>query len=122
MARSHGEKMLTAKEKRLVHRQKLSAQVEELRGQLVEMGAERIILFGSLATDRVRLTSDIDLLVVIDLPGRFLDRQLRVFNQLDFEEPPDIFVYTPEEFESGKRKNRLIRHALKTGKVIYEKG
>jgi len=114
--------MLTAKEKRLVHRQKLSAQVEELKGQLVEMGAERIILFGSLATDRVRLTSDIDLLVVIDLPGRFLDRQLRVFNQLDFEEPPDIFVYTPEEFESGKRKNRLIRHALKTGKVIYEKG
>jgi len=122
VARSHGEKVLTAKEKRLIHKQKLDAEVERIKAQLIEMGAERIILFGSLATDRVRLTSDIDLLAVVDLPGRFLDRQLRVFNQLDFEEPPDIFVYTPEEFESGKKKNRLIRHALKTGKVIYEKG
>jgi predicted nucleotidyltransferase len=114
--------MLKAAEKRLIHKRELDAEVEKIRNQLIEMGAEKIILFGSLAKDKVRLTSDIDLLVVIDLPGRFLDRQLEVYNRLDFEEPPDIFVYTPEEFESGKRRNRVIRHALKTGKVIYEKG
>jgi predicted nucleotidyltransferase len=115
-------RMLRAAERRSVHKGKLDAEVENLTLQLIEMGAERVILFGSLASDRVRLTSDIDLLVVIDLPGRFLDRQLEVYNRLDFEEPLDIFVYTPQEFESGKRRNRLIRHALKTGKVIYEKG
>jgi len=114
--------MLKAAERRLLHKRKLDTEVEGIKEQLIEMGAQKVILFGSLATDRVRLTSDIDVLVVIDLPGRFLDRQLRVFNQLNFEEPLDIFVYTPEEFESGKKKNRLIRHALKTGKVIYEKG
>lgn len=114
--------MLKAAEKRLIHKRELDAEVERIREQLIEMGAQKVILFGSLATDRVRLTSDIDLLVVIDLPGRFLDRQLEVYNRLDFEEPLDIFVYTPEGFESGKKKNRLIRHALKTGKVIYEKG
>jgi len=33
----------------------------------------------------------------------------------------DILVYTPEEFEKMKGSNQFIRHALKNGRIQYEK-
>lgn len=45
--------------------QKLLTEVKEL---LIEKGAEKLILFGSMAWDRPTEESDIDLLVIKDLP------------------------------------------------------
>lgn len=87
--------------------------------RLKEFGAVKIVLFGSRARGRTRASSDVDLLVVMPSELPFVERLAELYRKLLPGFAIDIFPYTPEEFEKG---NRLIRQALKKGKVIYERG
>lgn len=61
----------------------LEAELPALVRSLAALGAKMVVLFGSLARGDVRSTSDIDLLVVLDLPGRFADRLAAVYGAID---------------------------------------
>lgn len=91
---------------------------------------ERIILFGSYATDRHHEDSDIDLLVVLAERGfsktysEKIQRRLNIaklFGDLAAKTPLDILVYTKDEWNELQRINSsFIREMNVTGVPIYE--
>lgn len=87
---------------------------------LIRLGAERVILIGSMASGRVHTLSDLDLIVVLKSQEKFFDRLARVQEALDPKVPLDLLVYTPEEFEELETWSSFIDHALKTGKVLFD--
>lgn len=99
----------------------LQSCLESLQRQLAEMGALRLILFGSFSQGRTNSRSDLDLLVVMppDLTGR--EWMKRIYSEVDRDVDCDILAYTNEELENLLPVSRFLRHAMKTGRVIYEK-
>jgi predicted nucleotidyltransferase len=83
---------------------------------------DRIILFGSAATDQMNGDSDIDLLVVAPAASNTIDervRLLRALRGLGF--PFDVFIIGTEKFEETKDIFGGIAYpAHKYGRVIYE--
>jgi len=98
----------------------LEEKLKEIVPKIVEMGVEKIILFGSLASDNVNRSSDIDLVVVKKTGKRFIDRLEEFYEYLNLGVATDIFVYTPEEFEQMK-EGSFLKSALRKGVVLYEK-
>ena len=79
----------------------------------------RVVLFGSVASDRAVPSSDVDLLVVVracDMP--FLDRAA-LFREyfMDLGVGVDLFVYTEREVAAGNIP--IAVHALRTGIVLF---
>lgn len=85
------------------------------------MGAEKIILFGSLARGDVGRESDIDLLIVKKTNKRFLDRLDEFYSRIQPRVAVDVLVYTPEELESLAETRRFVKEILAEGVVVYEK-
>jgi len=87
----------------------------------------RIYLFGSCARGTDTAGSDVDLLIVED--HRFgSDRNRwselkRIRKALKtFRIPKDVLVYSRDEFEKWEDSvNHVIAHAVREGKLIYEK-
>ncbi|MGM0411595.1 MAG: nucleotidyltransferase domain-containing protein [Bacillota bacterium] len=82
---------------------------------------QKVILFGSYATDKYDIDSDIDLLILkeMDEPRHKRGRKIRKHLR-GMEIPVDIIVLTPEEVEEYKNiTNSLISNALKEGVVLY---
>jgi predicted nucleotidyltransferase len=84
---------------------------------------DKIILFGSYATDNADENSDIDLLVIkdSDIPRhmRSFDIQKSLIGSMI---SMDILVYTAKEFEQEKNeKNTFLFSAIKTSKILYER-
>lgn len=82
---------------------------------------EKIILFGSLASGRARLWSDIDLLIVAETGQRFLDRTKEALLLLRPQVGLDILIYTPLEFAALCRERPFFQQEVLTGKVLYER-
>jgi len=84
---------------------------------------EKIIIFGSYATNDANENSDLDLLIIKKTHEPFYHR-LRQVRKLFNKQllPLDLFVFSPEEFEENKNKiNHIANIALKKGVVAYEK-
>lgn len=81
---------------------------------------ERVILFGSYASGRRDLFTDLDLLVVMNSHLDFVSRTASLQQELDVGVDLDLLVYTPQEFARRKHQG-MIRQALQNGKVLYEK-
>jgi len=84
---------------------------------------DKIILFGSYASETPNNDSDIDLLVIqdTDLPRhkRSFDIQKMLIGSMI---PMDILVYTNIEFEKEKNeKYSFLNSAIKTSKILYER-
>lgn len=92
-----------------------------MTGQLAGMGALRVIVFGSFAEDAVRSTSDIDLIAVMPETRTGKEWRRHVGENLDREVGCDLLVYTEKELAEMIPVSRFIRHALKTGRTVYEK-
>lgn len=87
--------------------------------RLVRLGAKRIVLFGSLARGDVGPTSDIDLLVVLDMPGRYADRLTAVYDAMEATVGVDAIVLTSDELAELSRTRAFIRDILATGRVLH---
>ena len=97
-------------------------QLEELVEELKRYGAEKVILFGSVARGDADAYSDVDLVIVKPTPMNFVDRLADVVRQCPTPLNADIIVYTPEEFERMQEaENPFIECILKDGKSLYEK-
>jgi predicted nucleotidyltransferase len=87
-----------------------------------EYDPERIVLFGSLASEAVHEWSDIDLLVIKKTNKRPIERTMEVARLIQPRVGIDLFVYTPEEFNLLIREGyAFLLNILKTGKTMYEK-
>lgn len=108
-------------QKRLAYSQALRAALEGVLDQLAQMPqVHQVILFGSYAAGRRDLFTDLDLLVVMDSDQDFVQRTAELYGQLQVGVDMDLLAYTPEEFER-QRQRGFVRHAEKTGQVLYEK-
>jgi predicted nucleotidyltransferase len=88
--------------------------------QLRDMGALKIVLFGSFAQGRVRSDSDLDLISIMPQTRTGKQWMKKIYEEIEREVDCDILAYTPQELEKMLPVSRFLRHALKTGKVIYE--
>jgi predicted nucleotidyltransferase len=106
----------------------LVRELERIKRVLVEeYGAERIILFGSVAdelsndVDRIHEWSDIDIAVVKTTSLRFTQRAAEVMELIRPMVAVNVLVYTPEELERAERVgNVFIRdEVLHRGRVLF---
>lgn len=97
-------------------------QTDPIAGRVVatiaaEIRPQQIYLFGSRATGQAGPESDVDVLLVH--AGRESPREVQLKTHRLFPRPEvalDVFVMTPEEFESQKRvANTLAREVSETG-------
>lgn len=81
-----------------------------------------IIVFGSVARHEAGDRSDLDLLVVMDTDLRGPKRSAAIHKQfMKCPLPMDIYVLTPEEYESNKdNKYSFASEIVRTGVVAYE--
>ena len=82
-------------------------------------GATRVVLFGSVANGTDGPDSDIDLLVVLPIPGRRHDAAVAVMNELrKLPTPIDIVVVDPAELERRASEPGIVRVALREGREL----
>ena len=105
---------------RVERRHKLETVLEYISNQLQDMGAIKLILFGSLASGNVTLGSDIDLIVVFDGNDSHKSLMYKVYRNIDSPEGIDILAYNKDAFERIKTRP-FFKHIVSTGKVIYER-
>ena len=84
---------------------------------------EKIILFGSYATENPNENSDLDLFVIKDTdlprPQRTVQVRKMLYGSMI---PIDLIVYTPKEIEESKEnKFSFVYEVLNTGKTLYER-
>jgi uncharacterized protein len=82
-----------------------------------ELGAQRVLLFGSHATGRAGPDSDYDLIIVADrfdsVPPLKRGIGLRdIFYEVGGNAPMDLICLTPEEFEQARQRITLISAVL----------
>lgn len=83
---------------------------------------ERVIVFGSLASDDVSEWSDLDLVVIRETALPFLERVKAVLELIQPQVGMDILVYTPGEFEQLCQERPFVRdEILGKGRTIYER-
>ena len=101
------------------------ALIERVRNRIVEAcHPQALYMFGSAARGEAAEGSDLDLLIVMDLPeGK---RSYEVAAELHslfrgWLLPLDIIVRTPEQFERGRQMLGFIeRTAVREGKLLYD--
>jgi predicted nucleotidyltransferase len=81
---------------------------------------ERVILFGSYASGKRDLFTDLDILVVMDSDKDFIMRSSYLRTELQVGVDLDLLVYTPQEFDQ-MRSRGFLNHTLKDCVVLYER-
>jgi len=87
----------------------------------------KVVLFGSYARGTARPDSDLDFLVVEDGPFDATRSRRAEMARLwkllgSYPVSKDFLVFTPEEINKwGQEKNHVVFHALREGKVLYER-
>ena len=100
-------------------REKLQRELARAVDELRKMGAERIILVGSMAEGDIGPFSDIDLVVVMRTKERFLDRLKAAYGKIQPSVAMDILIYSPDELDDLCETSALVSHALEKGRVLY---
>lgn len=93
-----------------------------------EFGAERIIVFGSVArameegAQALNEWSDLDIVVVAETELPFYGRSLKLLLRVRPRVSVDVFVYTPTEWqELGAARLFVQSEMMGKGKVVYER-
>ena len=99
--------------------------ISDMKDAIVrEVNPQKIVLFGSWALGQAHEHSDVDLLVIEREPfGQHRSRRLeaaKIWRCLSsFRVSKDILVYSSQELN---QLPRVVRDALREGKVLYESG
>ncbi len=107
---------------RAIRRKQLEYALEEIIRKLKEMGALEIIVFGSYVSDTIRRWSDLDVLAVMPSTKSGKEWLKEIYDKVDVGVAADILPFTEEELKIKTETSSFVRYALKTGRVVYEKG
>ncbi|MBT9131097.1 MAG: hypothetical protein DDT42_01921 [candidate division WS2 bacterium] len=105
---------------RELRKKKLDHALKEAIRQLKDLGALKVILFGSYSSGVIRRWSDLDLLVVMPSTKSGKEWFKDIYDKIDIEVAVDILPFTEEEFRMKIETSSFIRHAIRTGRVVYE--
>ena len=101
--------------------EKLKSSMESITRQLIDLGALKIILFGSLAEGNVDVYSDLDLFVIMPSTKSGEEWMKFVYANVERGIDSDIIVYNQEELREKLPVSSFLRHVLQSGRVVYEK-
>ncbi len=89
--------------------------------KIEDRGATRVILFGSLAQDRVSPWSDADLLVII--PDNEDSKKWRqwIYEDTELRIAVDVLVFTVSELRDNLQASGFLRAIVENGVVLYER-
>ncbi len=99
----------------------LRSSLDAIRNQIKDMGALKIILFGSLVRGEIDIDSDLDLLVIMPSTKSGKEWTKLIYESVERKIATDIIVYNHKEFEDDLHINRFLKNLLRSGEVIYEK-
>ena len=88
-----------------------------------EFSPKMVFLFGSVARHEARDDSDVDIMVVMDTDDGFKTRPFPILRRLKaVDVDVDIFVYTPEEYESKRDDpESFVNRIVRTGRLLYHR-
>ena len=110
------------REARASYVEKLQSSLNHIVDVLAAMPeVKRISLFGSYASGRADLFTDLDVLVVMETDEGIPERLGRLYSLLAVPVDMDLLCYTPEEFERMKQRP-FLRRILREERILYEKG
>ena len=78
--------------------------IDFLKSKLADQGVQAAFIFGSVAWERARYWSDIDVLIVKQTTQPFVERGREFMDLFDLGLAVDILVYTPAEFHAMKQE------------------
>jgi predicted nucleotidyltransferase len=99
---------------------KLQKSLDLIVPQLKNMGALKIILFGSLVKGDVDVNSDIDLFVLMPSTKTGREWMDLIYRTVERKVASNIIVYNEEEFYGKLPSSSFLGNILE-GKVVYEK-
>ena len=112
---------LYLEQKRKDYQKSLETSLNRIITQVIEIPEIiKVISFGSYASGRRDLFTDLDLIVIMETEKEFIRRTADLYQLLKSDVDMDLLVYTPEEFIKMK-EGSFLRKALQDGQVIYEK-
>ena len=82
-----------------------------------EFQPQRIILFGSYATEAATPNSDVDLVVIMPFRGNATEQVVKIRGRAEAPFPMDLLVWKPDQMN---RNDSFTRAVLNEGKVLYE--
>jgi len=82
-----------------------------------EFQPQRIILFGSYATEAATPNSDVDLVVIMPFRGNATEQVVKIRGRAEAPFPMDLLVWKPDHMN---RTDSFTRTVLNEGKVLYE--
>ena len=86
-----------------------------------EFHPQRIILFGSSATENAAEDSDVDLLIVMPTGGSGLRKAAEIMSKISPRIPVDLIVKDPEDLQRRLEANDFfLREVVEKGKILYE--
>jgi predicted nucleotidyltransferase len=97
-------------------------QIDQIVATIVKnVNPDKVILFGSYASGNPQEDSDLDLLIIKDMPQKRVHRGREIRKHLRGTQVPiDLLVYTPREVEEWREtKTALITQIMDHGKVLY---
>jgi predicted nucleotidyltransferase len=97
------------------------AEFQRIVARLIELGAVRVVLFGSRARGDFRSDSDFDVIVVLpgDETAPYATRLAAVYEAVVPRIAIDLVVYTPREFERLARERPFVRRAVREGRLLH---
>jgi predicted nucleotidyltransferase len=99
---------------------RLEAALESIVGQLKNLGALKIVVFGSFAKGDVDVNSDLDLFVLMPSSRTGKEWMNLIYENIDMKIGSDIIVFNEEEFNQKLASSSFLRE-ISMGKVVYEK-
>ena len=107
-------------ERKKIRKKELETALESIKHQLIELGAIKIILFGSLNIDDINIYSDLDLFVIMPSVKTGKEWMDYIYQNIERDIASDIITYNENEFKKKKDDNSFISEIIKTGTIIYE--
>jgi predicted nucleotidyltransferase len=107
-------------EKKEQRRAKIERSIGPILDQLKRMGAQKIILFGSLVSGNVDVNSDLDLFVLMPSAKTGKEWLDIIYDTVERKIASHIIVFNQDEFQKELPISCFLENILK-GKVLYEK-
>lgn len=112
------KEILQKKERR---KARLNSSLDSIINELRNIGALKIILFGSLVKGEVDIYSDLDLLIIMPSSRSGKQWMKQIYGTLSREVASDLIVYNEKEFEEKLPISRFLQSIVNSGRVVFEK-
>ena len=93
------QKVKMLKEK---HLKELKQELSRVISALIKLDALKVIQFGSSVREELSLTSDIDLIVIIETKQNYIERTAEIYKKVKPKDI-DLLIYTPIEFKQNRK-------------------